>query len=614
MDELNKKEDLIEIKSEDENVKTEKKEEKNKKVKKDKKDKTNKIEKTEENKKERKANWEKIREFAFNFAIVITLFLIAASVTPKTFQNDTFYNIKVGEWIYENGISDLTKDMHSWHDLPYTYPHWLYDLGIFAIYNTFGYPGIYISTMIIYGLIGVCSYIFTKNKSKNSVIAAIVSIFIVYMMETYMAARAQSVTFILFILEVMFIERFLETHKKRNLIPLVIIPLLITNLHCAVFPFYFVLFLPYLAEYIIASIVDLDLDRKFLILVNKVLLKICKKEKEDVIKTRIDKLKLGIVEIKRKRASLRENPYKIKVTKDKAMILLVITMLIAVFTGLLNPAGTGAYTYLVKTLQGNTTESINEHLPVYITESQEFLIALVVALCVLIFTDTKIKLPDLFMAAGLTYLALDSRRQISMFILFCLPIIAKMIAALLKKYDQDKLTNWIFRFCTDIFGVIIVLSLAVIVSIKGIKPRINDEYINSSSYPVEATEWIKENLDYKNIKLYNEYNYGSYLLLNDVPVFIDSRCDLYTPEFNSGYESSASGKDIFSDAINIAGQGTDYEAKFIEYGVTHVMLYADAKLAGALETDKNYKLLYSDNGFKIFERLNVAETSVIKVK
>ena len=52
-----------------------------------------KIEKNEDNKKERKANWEKIREFAFNFAIVITLFLIAASVTPKTFQNDTFYKV-----------------------------------------------------------------------------------------------------------------------------------------------------------------------------------------------------------------------------------------------------------------------------------------------------------------------------------------------------------------------------------------------------------------------------------------------------------------------------------------------------------------------------------------
>ena len=591
MEELNKKEDLIEIKSE-ENV--EKQE-----IKEDKKN------KKEENKKIRKINWDKVRNVAFNISIIITLFLIAASVTPKTFQNDTFYNIKVGEWIYENGISDLTKDMHSWHDLPYTYPHWLYDLGIFVIYNAFGYTGIYVSTMIIYGLIGVCSYLFVKNKSKNSVISAIVSIFIVYMMETYMAARAQSVTFVLFILEVFFIERFLETHKKRNLIPLIIIPLLITNLHCAVFPFYFVLFLPYFAEYLLTIISDLDLDRKLLILINKVLVKVCKKEKEEQIKNRIEKIKLDIVQIKKRRAELRENPYKIRVSRDSAMILLVITMLLAVFTGFLNPAGTGAYTYLVKTLEGNTTESINEHLPVYITESQEFLIALVVALAVLIFTDTKIRLADLFMAAGLTYLALDSRRQISMFILFCLPIIGKMVAELFRKYDRDKLTNWIFRFCTDVFGVVIVLSLAVIVSIKGIKPRIHDEYINDRSYPVEAAEWIKENLDVENMKLYNEYNYGSYLLLNDIPVFIDSRCDLYTPEFNSDYEGGAAGKDIFSDAINIAGQGVDYKEKFEEYGVTHVMLYADAKLADTLKNDKNYKLVYSDFGFVIFERLDV---------
>ena len=94
-------------------------------------------------------NWEKMRKFAFNFAVIVSLFLIAASVTPKEFQNDTFYNIKVGEWIYNNGISDLTEDQHSWLDLPYTFPHWLYDLCIFLVYNTFGYDGIYVRS--IYG-------------------------------------------------------------------------------------------------------------------------------------------------------------------------------------------------------------------------------------------------------------------------------------------------------------------------------------------------------------------------------------------------------------------------------------------------------------------------------
>ena len=33
------------------------------------------------------------------------------------------------------------------------------------------------------------------------------------------------------------------------------------------------------------------------------------------------------------------------------------------------------------------------------------------------------------------------------------------------------------------------------------------------------------------MKIYNEYNYGSYLLFRGIPVFIDSRCDLYTKEY-----------------------------------------------------------------------------------
>ena len=575
----------------------------------DKKELKNENEKVKEKVKTKKnVNWEKMRKFAFNFAVIVSLFLIAASVTPKEFQNDTFYNIKVGEWIYNNGISDLTEDQHSWLDLPYTFPHWLYDLCIFLVYNTFGYDGIYVSTMIIYGLIGTIAYIYTKNKSNNNVISAIVAIFVVYMLDPYMAARAQSVTFVLFMLEVLCIEKYMDTHKIRYLIPLIIIPILITNLHCAVFPFYFVLFLPYLAEYLIATVVDWDLDRKLWLLLNKFYLKLCKKEKEEAVLDRIEKIKFNTKELRRKKEALRENPYKIKVVKDHAMLFLIIVMLIATLVGFLNPAGPGAYTYLYKTLQGNTTDSINEHLPVTITESEEFLLAIVVALAILLFTDTKIRLPDLFMAAGLTYLALDSRRQISMFILFCLPIMGKLIAYIFKKYDQDKLTNWIYRFSSDVFGVVIILSIATIASIKEIKPTLEEAYIDPSSYPVEICEWIKENLDVENLKLYNEYNYGSYLLLNDIPVFIDSRCDLYTPEFNVGYKG-LDGRDIFSDAINIANSSNiDYEEKFEEYGVNHVMAYGDSMLASRLKKDSNYEIIKEDNTFILFKR-NTANVS-----
>lgn len=128
--------------------------------------------------------------------------------------------------------------------------------------------------------------------------------------------------------------------------------------------------------------------------------------------------------------------------------------------------------------------------------------------------------------------------------------------------------------------------------------------MDASSYPVDAAEWILSNLDVQNIKLYNEYNYGSYLVFKGIPVFIDSRCDLYTPEFNEDLDNGIEGRDIFSDALNIAGLSVNYENKFEQYGVTHVILYQNAKLAMILNSDSNYSKIYEEGNFVIFERLN----------
>ena len=81
----------------------------------------------------------------------------------------------------------------------------------------------------------------------------------------------------------------------------------------------------------------------------------------------------------------------------------------------------------------------------------------------------------------------------------------------------------------------------------------DSKYLSTKMYPIKATEYIKENLDYKNIRIFNEYNFGSYLLFNDIKVFIDSRADLYAPEFNKTEERE--GRDIFSDYINISNIG-----------------------------------------------------------
>lgn len=133
----------------------------------------------------------------------------------------------------------------------------------------------------------------------------------------------------------------------------------------------------------------------------------------------------------------------------------------------------------------------------------------------------------------------------------------------------------------------------------------NSEYVNSSLYPVEAADYIlseveKGNLNFDTMRLYNDYNYGSYLLYRGIPVFVDSRADLYSPEFNEGVT-------IFTDYLNISGIAVYYENKFEEYGITHAITYSSSKLNMLLSRDENYKRIYKDDNFIIYERLNAIE-------
>ena len=540
---------------------------------------------------------EKKSKIVFTLLACICIAMFCFAITPKTLQNDTYYTVKIGEYIFQNGISNLTEDLYSWHDLPYTYPHWLYDLGTYIVFKAFSWNGIYVLTIILSIILGLSIFYISSKLSKNQVVAFFVSFGAMYILKPFVAARAQLLTFVLFAWTVYFIERFLETHKIRYGVGLVLIPLIIANVHCAVFPFYFVLYLPYIGEYIIAVLVDLDLDKRFAIGALTVC-DICveKLSWKKKIKEKIEKQKSDIKIRKEKRLKNREHPYKIKIQKNHFVIVLIGVAVLAFTTGLINPAGTGAYTYFLKTMEGNTTSSINEHLPLTLIDNTEFTVAIVVFLAILIFTDTKIKLSDLFMLAGLTYLSFKMRRQVSMFAIFCGFILVKMISAFLDKYDKN-LCKKIIKVESTAIGALLLIGIVVYISYDLYKPVIKDEYIDKGTYPVEAAEWIKDNLDLSTLKLYNEYNYGSYLLYEDIPVFIDSRCDLYTPEFGSG-------EDIFSDALSVPGLNSDYENIFEKYDVRYVMLESDSNVNNNLKDDVNYDLLYDDGSFAIYKRLN----------
>ena len=164
-----------------------------------------------------------------------------------------------------------------------------------------------------------------------------------------------------------------------------------------------------------------------------------------------------------KREKRRSNPYKLIFRKEKCVKYLIIVMIISAFTGLLTPLGDTPYTYLPKTMEGNTMDNISEHLPLTLINDPKTMTVMVLFLLILIFTDTKITLRDMFMLAGLTLLSFMSRRQISMFVLIGGFIFAKLLVALIEKYDKGG-TEQTIRAMTNIWGKIITILLGILVS------------------------------------------------------------------------------------------------------------------------------------------------------
>lgn len=537
----------------------------------------------------------------FTILAIILIAIFCISITPVTLQNDTFYTIKIGEHIKNYGVD--MQDPFSWHEnLAYTYPHWLYDLLTYLIYATFGMQGIYITTCILSVILGITVYITNTKIAKNQVFSFFITIGVMYLIKSYIAARAQLVTFILFVLTILFIEKFLETKKKRYAIGLIVIPILIANIHVAVFPFYFILYLPYIAEYILECLSEIIIYRKIeqqmlKIRIRKLSNKAGSEEQVKELKGQLRKLEEKVDRIKIKRAKELKNPYKIKMTKNNNVKWLILIMIICIFTGLLTPLGTTPYTYLQKTMQGNTTQNINEHAPMVLANDTETMCTLIIFLAILIFTKAKIKLSDLFMLGGLCYLMFFSKRQLTMFVLICSVILNKALVELVQIYTKIELKE-ITRKIVKPVSTLVITVIMLGFSYYMIKDKLDDEYINSCDYPVAACDYIVNNIDLGKARFYNEYNYGSYLLYRGIPVFIDSRADLYAPEF------SGKSDDIFMDFIDTSNIGVFYEDTMEKYNITHVITYKDSKMNMIIKDthDTKYTELYSDDNFVIYER------------
>ena len=480
---------------------------------------------------------------------IIMIVLICVAFTSKSFQNDTFYTIKVGKSILKYGID--MKDHFSWHRLPYTYPHWLYDILIYKIYSKYNFGGLYGFTIITFIITGLTFYFVNLKLNKSYFLSLLFSILASIMLAHYATARAQLLTYLLFILEIYFIEKLLHSGSKKYIIFLLLDCLLIANLHAAVWPFYFILMLPYLFEELIYIIST--------------------KIKYNPSKTIFNK--------------------KLIIENNKNIKYLLIVFIISLFIGILSPVFPEPYTYFIKISLGDTMKYIHEHKPLVLIENAFVIGYLLILLIPLILTKVKVKLTDITMMSGLLIMSFMSVRHISFLAIIGIFYLCRLICNIGKINSKNPLD-----FELPIIGSLIVLITVIITS--SIVYNINEkkEYIDSNTYPVKMVDYIYKELDTNKIKLYNEYDFGSYLIYRNLKVFIDSRSDLYTKPFNKK-------TDIFDESMNIS---KNYGRVFNKYDITHILIYNDTKdyLDEILNASSNFKLIKKDGRFSLYEYLN----------
>ena len=547
-------------------------------------------------------------------------------------------------------ISERIEPFGWVHGLIYTYPHWLLDVIFYQIHNIFSFEGIYAFTILSGILIYMLIYHTNKKVAKNHIISGIITIASIYILSGFIAARAQVITFICLILEILFIERYLETGKKRYLIGLVLDPILLANCHAALFPIYFVIFMPYLAEYAIAIFIQRKTYR-----IKHIEKKISKLEQTDnreketsqISQQKIQKLKKKLEKIKEKqktseeRSKNKKQNSKIIIEKNKNMKWLCLIFIICIFTGLVTPIKDIPYTYMLKSIEGNTMNYISEHQPVVLIYDIPLLVIFAITAFLLFTNKTKITLRDTFMLVGMTILAIISYKQLPIFLISTMCIINKLILMYIQETKKNRensslpetteiSTNndieqnnekmeaeieqsqelqpklalktrlkqklkTIPQKLLTIKGMIYITLIIIIFALLGFRNIVVQDYVDKTDYPIEAAEWIKENLNLEEIRLFNDFNYGSYLLFQGIPVFIDGRADVYDPKFNGKEDDS-----FLAYMLSTSGQ-VWYEDVFYNYDISHIITYTSSNINKLIERNENYEMLYKDNYFAIYK-------------
>jgi hypothetical protein len=464
----------------------------------------------------------------FLLIIIVILFLI--KICPIVLQNDTFYDVVLGKRYINEGMFKI--DDYSIHDgLVYQTHHYLVCIISYIVYNLFSFNGLYILEIILGLIIAYLFYLISKDMIKNKFISYGIIFFQMIALSSFISLRAQMYSYIIFLLEILFIEKYLNNNRRKYLVIITLLPLILINFHSGVIYFYFIIMATYLLNGLNINAGRLISDKR-----------------------------MGKKQVK----------------------ALIITSIIGVFITIINPYGIDGLTYGLKTLN---SPYINNHIAEFAHYNFSLSLGKPIAIYVLtlficlLFSEKKIKIHEILLFLGTIFMTFTSIRHFSLLIITSIVLIPHI----------DGIYNVFKRIIFDIViesnRVKVILSLFIIMFL--LPSIINREYdfVPDDVYPKEAIKYIKNNIDSKD-HIFNEYSFGSYLMFNNIKVFIDSRCDLYNMEYND--------TTVFKDYTDLFYNNLDYREIVFKYNIKYFFVRRNDYIVSKLLYNSKNEIIYQD--------------------
>lgn len=207
------------------------------------------------------------------FLLFIIPFIVIV-VNNKIPTNDLWFLLNLGRYVHNNGIP--TVDPFTIHEgFNYVMHQWGSSSIFWATFNIFGKRGLLILLYIVVFLLMFLFYFICKNVSKKKNISIIFTMITFLLIFEYVVHRPQIFTYIILLLEILFMELYVEKINWKYLIPLPILSILLINLHCTMWYFQFVFMLPFIVNSINLKNITIDKYKLKPLLIVMIIMFVC---------------------------------------------------------------------------------------------------------------------------------------------------------------------------------------------------------------------------------------------------------------------------------------------------------------------------------------------------